>query len=184
MVKPLQRGFKIKMNINSKSPKFLGENILIILTIAGILTSVLVFGIIEIQKAKAESSSNLLPILELSITQENSLLSVSNRSLPEPKTVQRINMIITAYSSTPWETDDSPCITASGKTVEEGIIANNLLSFGTKVRIPELYGDKIFTVEDRMNQRKGYYHLDIWFPKHQEAKNFGAKRTYIEILES
>ena len=28
------------------------------------------------------------------------------------------------------------------------------------------------------------YGVDIWFPSHQEAENFGAKRTYIEILES
>ena len=184
MIKPLQRGFNTNMNILLKSPKFLGKNVLIILIIAGILTGVLVFGIIKIQKTKAESSSNPLSILELSITQGNSLLSVSNRSLPEPQIIQRINMVITAYSSTPWETDSTPYITASGKTVKEGIIANNLLAFGTKVRIPELYGDKIFTVEDRMNRRKGYYHLDIWFPEHWQAKDFGVERAYIEILES
>ncbi len=184
MIKPLQRGFNIDMNIHLKSSKFLGKNTLIILMIAGILISVLGFWLVEIQKAKAESSSNPPLILELSITQGNSLLLVSNPCLPEPQAIQRIKMVITAYSSTPWQTDDSPYITASGKTVEEGIIANNMLDFGTKVRIPELYGDKIFTVEDRMNWRKGYYHLDIWFPEYWQAKNFGAKRAYIEILES
>jgi 3D (Asp-Asp-Asp) domain-containing protein len=52
------------------------------------------------------------------------------------------------------------------------------------VKIPELFGEKIFVVEDRMNQKKGYYHVDVWFPSYWEAKNFGVKRTYIEILDS
>ena len=62
-------------------------------------------------------------------------------------------------------------------------MANNLLPFGTEIRIPELYGDRIFVVEDRMSRKKSYYHVDIWFPSKEEAKNFGAERTYIEVLE-
>lgn len=92
-------------------------------------------------------------------------------------------MIITAYSSTEDQTDSSPFITASQKHVEDGIVANNLLPFGTKVKIPELYGDKIFIVEDRMHQRKGNYHLDIWFKTRMEAQNFGVKRATIEVIE-
>ena len=89
----------------------------------------------------------------------------------------------TAYSSTVWQTDSTPFITAAGTGVRDGIIANNLLPFGTKVMVPEIYPDKIFVVEDRMHSRKGYYHIDIWFPTYIEAKNFGAKTTYIEVLE-
>jgi 3D (Asp-Asp-Asp) domain-containing protein len=92
-------------------------------------------------------------------------------------------MVVTAYSSTVLETDESPFSTASGSSVRDGIMANNLLPFGTKIRIPEIYGDKIFTIEDRMNPKVGFYHADIWFPSYSEAKNFGAKTTYIEVLE-
>jgi len=102
----------------------------------------------------------------------------------ENKVVKKVKMIITAYSSTPNQTDSTPFITASGKRVADGIVANNMLPFGSKIRIPELYGDKIFIVEDRMHQRKGNYHLDIWFPEYCQAKNFGAKISYIEILEN
>jgi 3D (Asp-Asp-Asp) domain-containing protein len=98
--------------------------------------------------------------------------------------VKKVKMIITAYSSRVEETDSTPFVTASGKTVADGIIANNMLPFGAKIRIPELYGDKIFVVEDRMHQRKGKYHIDIWFPEYSQAKEFGAKLTYIEILEN
>jgi len=120
--------------------------------------------------------------LDLLTVQKNSLLSSS--PLPEPKVAKTIKVIITAYSSTPEETDDTPFITAANTTVKDGVIANNLLPFGTKIRIPELYGDKVFTVEDRMSSKKGYYHFDIWFPSKEEAKEFGAKLTHIEVLES
>jgi len=99
------------------------------------------------------------------------------------KVAKKVKMVVTAYSSTPEQTDSTPFITASGKKVADGIVANNMLPFGSKIKIPEVYGDKIFIVEDRMNQRKGKYHLDIWFPEYSQAKNFGAKITYIEILE-
>lgn len=91
-------------------------------------------------------------------------------------------MVITAYSSTPGQTDSTPFLTASGCYVKDGVIANNMLPFGTKIRIPEIYGDKIFEVQDRLNSRKGGDHIDIWLPSYQEAKEFGVKKTYIEIL--
>ena len=99
----------------------------------------------------------------------------------EPK--ETYYMIITAYSSPEDQTDSTPFITASQTHVEDGIVANNLFPFGTKVKIPELYGDKIFVVEDRMHYRKGDYHLDIWFSTTEEATNFGVKKAYIEVIE-
>ena len=42
---------------------------------------------------------------------------------------------------------------------------------------------KIFIVEDRMNSKKGYYHVDVWFEDYHQAKDFGVKTTYIEVLE-
>lgn len=91
--------------------------------------------------------------------------------------------VITAYSSTIWETDDSPFITASGKYVRDGIIAANTLPFGAKVMIPDIFGDKVFTVEDRM-ATKNYHKIDIWFPSTREARHFGVKKAKILILPS
>ena len=121
---------------------------------------------------------------KLAVFSGNTLLPIASPSNPEPQVTKSLTVVVTAYSSTIWETDDTPFVTAAGTQVREGIIANNLLPFGTKVRLPEIYGEKIFVVEDRMNSKKGYYHVDIWFPSYWEAKNFGAKRTYIEVLES
>lgn len=88
---------------------------------------------------------------------------------------------VTAYSSTPEETDDTPFITASGTTVRNGIIATNLLPFGTKIQIPELFGERVFIVEDRMHRRKTN-HVDIWMPTKSAAKIFGISRTAIVIV--
>ena len=118
----------------------------------------------------------------MAVAGDNALMAVSNPA-GNIKT-KKMNVVITAYSSTVWQTNEDPFTTASGKGVEDGIVANNLLPFGTLIRIPELYGDRIFVVEDRMHQRKGYYHVDIWFEEYIEAKNFGAKFTYIEVLEN
>jgi 3D (Asp-Asp-Asp) domain-containing protein len=188
MVKPPKGGFK--MSIDSKCPplEFKGrKNNLIILTSTVIILGALLFLGGKIQEILANKNSQLLnpaEIPELVIFQENTLFSLSNPNDPEPKVVKKLKVVITAYSSTPGQTDDSPYITASGTWVRDGIIANNLLPMGTKIRIPELYGDKIFVVEDRMNSKKGYYHFDIWFSSYWEAKNFGAKRSYIEVLEN
>lgn len=105
-------------------------------------------------------------------------------TLPEvPKRKARQTMIIsvTAYNSLPEQTDDTPFITASNTHVHDGTIAANFLPFGTLVRIPKLYGDKIFIVEDRMHS-KYYYHVDIWMEEYQEAVDFGLKALKIEVL--
>jgi len=135
----------------------------------------------KIQSAEADSKINQIDFSALSMIQNNSLLPIPGKdSFVVKKT---INVIITAYSSTVDQTDSTPFITASNTTVRDGIVANNLLPFGTRIRIPELYGDKIFVVEDRMNSRKSDYHFDIWFESTQEAKEFGARITKIEVLK-
>lgn len=102
---------------------------------------------------------------------------------PAYEVSKKVKMVVTAYSSTKEQTDNTPFITASGKEVAEGIVANNMLAFGTKIRIPKLYGNKVFVVEDRMNKKKGKYHTDIWFEDYHSAKSFGAIITEVEVLK-
>jgi len=103
-------------------------------------------------------------------------------SLPKPDISQTVKVLVTAYSSTPEETDDTPFVTASNSIVRSGIIANNALPFGTRVRLPEIFGDKIFEVEDRMHSRKSDSQVDVWFPSKEEALHFGIKTTVMEII--
>lgn len=88
---------------------------------------------------------------------------------------------VTAYTSTPEETDDTPFITAMGTKVRDGIIATNLLPFGTKVKIPKLFGNKVFVVEDRMHRRK-QNNVDIWMDSKEDALEFGIAYADIVVL--
>lgn len=89
---------------------------------------------------------------------------------------------VTAYSSTPDQTDDSPFITASGTSVRDGIVAANWLPFGTKIQIPEAYGDKVFVVEDRMNKRHSE-RMDIWMPTRADAVKWGRRKVTVRVLQ-
>lgn len=130
------------------------------------------------------------PVYSLPVVQSSSLISLSSPTSTKPNITTRAaavtkEMLVaaSAYSSTPDQTDDSPFITAWNTNVRDGIIAANFLPFGTRIRIPDVYGDKIFVVEDRMNRR--YWHkIDIWFPDRQSALEFGVKTLKIQILES
>lgn len=168
------------MDIHLEGPKW-GRSFTIILIGFGIFISLI--PIFEMERQEFENRTEIQTSESLVMIEGNSLLATAEPFNP-PQAVRKINVVITAYSSTRSQTDNSPFITAAGTWVEDGIVANNLLPFGTKIKIPELYGDRIFTVKDRMHQRKGYYHVDIWFASYGEAKDFGAKRTYIEVLES
>ena len=106
----------------------------------------------------------------------------------QPRKVMTV--VATAYNSEPGQTDDTPCITANGHDLcdtyatygADNTIAANFLPMGTAVRFPELYGDQIFVVRDRMNARYGYGRIDLWLPTHQEATQFGVERMEMEIF--
>lgn len=99
-----------------------------------------------------------------------------------PVTFPEVNVRVTAYASVPDETSSHPFITASGVHVHDGTIAANWLPFGTKVEIPAIFGDKVFTVEDHMNQIYNTGSIDIWMPSVSQAVDFGVKHTTVEIL--
>ena len=125
------------------------------------------------QTLKSEYSKN-----SLNVVLDGALIayhSVVNQPFAQ---VQKVK--VTAYSSSPDETDDTPNIAASGTNTRHGVVAANFLPFGTKVRIPNLFGDTVFTVEDRMAKRF-QDRLDIWFPTKTEAKRFGLQFTEVEI---
>lgn len=76
-------------------------------------------------------------------------------------------------------------ITASGESVRLGIIANNWLEFGSRVKIEGL---GIYTVKDRGSEK--YFGtkkekrkaIDVYFNTHKEAEDFGVKYLRVKIL--
>lgn len=103
---------------------------------------------------------------------------------PQIVTVKKtLTTTATAYSSDVAQTDDSPFTTSNGKQVYDGLIAANWLPYNTKVRIPDLFGDKIFTVNDRMNARYQSDRFDVWMKSRDEAIKFGLRHVRIQIVE-
>lgn len=91
-------------------------------------------------------------------------------------------MVVTAYSSSPDETDSTPHITAAGTRTREGVVAANLFPLGTRLKIPELFGDRVLVVEDRMHGRFTE-RLDVWMPSKWLALRFGKKQAEVEVVE-
>ncbi len=117
-----------------------------------------------------------------SLIQNDSVMAIRSPITPRtymPKTIYIV--AATGYSSTPDQTDSNPFITAAGTHVRDGVAAANFLPFGTIFKIPELFGDKTFIVEDRMHGRY-WLNIDIWFPEREMAKEFGLKKVKIEII--
>jgi 3D (Asp-Asp-Asp) domain-containing protein len=98
-----------------------------------------------------------------------------------------VSAVLTAYNSEIGQTDDSPCITASGfdlcKHAQEDSVAINGIKMGTKVRFPDLFGERVFVVRDRMNSRYGSSRVDVWMLSKADAKKFGVKAAKMEVLE-
>jgi len=96
----------------------------------------------------------------------------------EKSVPQQQKGIFTAYTASASETDSDPSITASNQTVRRGIIANNCLPFGTKIKID----DKIYEVQDRMHRRYGCDEFDIYMCEYPDAIEFGRKVLSYEII--
>lgn len=125
------------------------------------------------------NAKSMAPVVDQKIAVYRGESAVSEKDKKEAR--KTMVMTVTAYSSEPGQTDDTPFITAFGTHVRDGIVATNCLPRGTVVRFPEVYGDKEFVVEDRMNARY-YYRMDIWMPETDQAIQFGAKLLKVEIL--
>lgn len=111
-----------------------------------------------------------------------------NQAMTNKPTSRTTNMKVTAYC---------PCekccgkyadgFTSTGKNAKKtiGVAADpKLLPYGTRLNIPGL---GVLSVDDtggamRQSAKKGIYHIDIRFPNHQEALNWGVKNLSVEIL--
>ena len=161
----------------------MNKSLLIKSIVIGFMAGLALYAIAAPQTISADLNNSSNGLNKSTMVQDGHL-TVCMLDESSPVVVKTVKMMVTAYSSTPDQTDDSPFITASGKHVADGIVAINGLKFGTKVRIPSLYGDKVFVVEDRMHERMGKQHADVWMASRAAAINFGAKIAVVEIIES
>jgi 3D (Asp-Asp-Asp) domain-containing protein len=126
------------------------------------------------------------PVNQTTVKVEQLILDQTPIKVDTYRVVKTYKIPVTAYTSTVEQCDSTPCITANGfdlcKNNQENVIAANFLPFGSRVRIPEVFGDRIFTVVDRMNARY-YYRADVWMKNIEDAKHFGLIYAQIEVIE-
>ena len=96
------------------------------------------------------------------------------------KGIQPIKVPVTMYSSEIGQTDATPYITASGRRVCDGIVACNLLPFGTRLVIEGF--DVVFVVQDRLAPKYSD-RIDIWTSNTQVAKLWGKQTLRVWILD-
>lgn len=160
----------------------------------GILTSVVLTSSVQVVPAAAASRVRAA-LVNVSTAERGSIATTVNDAFdgflvppptlaPLPTYASRTyRMDLTAYTSSLEECDDDPFVTADGSATRDGIVATNALPFNTRIRIPSVFGDKIFTVHDRMNKRYGK-RVDIWMERKEDMREFGLKRNVIiEVLE-
>lgn len=91
-----------------------------------------------------------------------------------------IEAIVTAYSSSPDETDEDPLIMASGEMVYDGAAAcPRRIPLGTKIVI----AGREYVCEDRL-ARKYDHRFDLWKASKAEAMEFGIRKEKIEIISN
>jgi 3D (Asp-Asp-Asp) domain-containing protein len=95
----------------------------------------------------------------------------------------------TAYCSCEKCCDKDPSdkwygITASGKKAKWGTVAvdRKVIKLGSKLRI-DGFPDTIFRAEDVGGAIKGN-HIDVWFPSHKEALQFGVQNIVVQLVRS
>jgi len=99
-------------------------------------------------------------------------------TIREPDEIRWVT--VTAYSSTPDQTDSTPFNTATGEHVYWGGVAANSLSINSRVHFIGYHDELSFRVNDRMHPRFGN-RIDIWFPTRAQAQAWGKQRVEVEI---
>ena len=117
------------------------------------------------------------------------LIGTHQSAYPQPK-IEIIPVVntttITAYTLSPDETDDDPCIGAGNNNLCElrktkTICASRDLPLNTKVYIE---GIGICEVLDRMNIRfKGTNRIDVLMDSKEEARKFGVKKLTYTLIK-
>jgi 3D (Asp-Asp-Asp) domain-containing protein len=91
-----------------------------------------------------------------------------------------VTATITAYTSSPDETDADPFIAASGKRVHNRMAACPArYPFGTIVVI----NGREYRCEDRMNSRyRNQQRFDIWMETKDEARQWGIRTLEVKVI--
>jgi len=105
-------------------------------------------------------------------------------SLPKSKEkpYELITAYVTAYNTVVWQTDETPCIPASGNNIcgrSDAVACPSDIRLGSTVIIL----DRTYVCEDRTHSRYGT-RFDISFDKDiRGAKSFGIKKLTVKVFK-
>ena len=118
----------------------------------------------ELEKSIKEVKTNKNTTVQTKTVNATNLTSVKNTYKIQNKKTKEVTFHISFYTSLACENGGYANMTASGKKLADGMVANNQLPFGTKIYV-EGYGLK--TVEDRGSSK--YFtdetKIDIFVPR-------------------
>jgi 3D (Asp-Asp-Asp) domain-containing protein len=182
----------MKVLANIIYSKFMGKSLLIRSIMIGFVSFLVWGGVIMPQTINADLN-NTTNSSKSTLVDPNGHLTLCKLDPKAYHVVRTIkNAVLTAYSSSIDETDDTPFDGAGGNLpdiiAKTGlkVIATNILPLGTKVRI----GDDIYVVYDRMNPKYNQKaHFDEYIPgpsasAKKIARKFGYKIVNVEVIES
>jgi len=117
------------------------------------------------------------------------VLFISLLSMIFVNSLQAEVFIATAYCSCKKCCDKDPSnkwygITASGRKARWGTVAvdRRLIKLGSRLRI-EGFPKTVFRADDVGGAIKGK-HIDLWFPSHRKALEFGRQKLVVELVNN
>ena len=135
----------------------------------------------EIKEQKDTVSNSALEIPQSLTIQSNSFLATSNPALEFNIKGEKLIRTVTAYYPVPWQTDEEPCISASGMNIckaKKKICASNEFPFGTRL----LIAGEICEVQDRLHP-KIKYTIDLFFKTKKEVENWGKRTVEVKRID-
>jgi|GEM_PF-1865966 len=165
-----------------------------------LVVPVLLFGLI-LYTAKSDYAQELRTLADQKTElqqQVDSLQTVANQIENDISTVSKIQLsriVATAYNSFPWQTNNDPFTTSSGKRVQDGTLAlsrdliqaeSDLMHrMGFNPTGAYAYGDTVYVVyvkpmvvHDTMNRRY-QNRADIWLEDYNTALRWGKRNVFI-----
>ena len=133
------------------------------------------------------SKRNVFTHIRKSVVSLIVVMIISLLSMAIVNSLQAEVFTATAYCSCKKCCDKDPSskwygITASGRKARWGTVAvdRRLIGLGTMLRI-EGFPKTIFRADDVGGAIKGK-HIDLWFPSHRKALEFGRQKLVVELI--
>ena len=161
--------------------------------IVAAITAVVLWQHDSLKESQQELEQSMLRVQELRMElarTEGAMLALEHSLLSSREIIAALRpgntLVVTAYSATVDQCDDTPLITASNNQVREGIcaVSRDLFhtgwQFGKRVFVED-YG--VLVIDDLMGSR-AERQIDIFMPNRDQALEFGRQELEVVLLDA